>query len=309
MSEQTQVAQVENKPYQPKSEDLVKKLLHIPGICDYHVIMKQSKESRFFCITEMKESARKNRIIVPMDHCLEFLAKLYDVLKFGSEYPSKAPAKAGNEDSRFAFTVSMHTEAGRRYYFDVIDNESVLNLKMSYIYDDRRDSILIDLGSLVAFVGVIEMFQKDYPSITGKDDFHPHRNRRFDKRRGSPRRGSRFNNRGFYNRDSAQSSTRPRQNYNFRPNFEESAERKKSHALKVCSDPAPYQFTNNAKKYMFEIVEGDNTFMRITEAIGDSRKSTLHVPIDCLKQVQSVLAEMNDRFSAARSADATAVKS
>ncbi|KII63309.1 hypothetical protein RF11_00212 [Thelohanellus kitauei] len=308
MTEQTQVAQVENKPYQPKSEDLAKKQITIPGIGDYHLFMKQNKESRFFSITELKESARKNRIIVPMDYCEQFLSKLNQILEFGIQYQSKAPTKTAHEDSRFAFTVSMHTEAGRRYYFDVIDKDSVLNLKLSYIVDERRDSIIVDLASLVYFVEVIQTFMKDFPSLTGKDDFHPHRNRRLSGRTSSTRRGPRFNNRGFY-RDSAPPSVRPRQSHNFRPNFEESDERKKSHALKVCSDPAPCQFTHNAKKYMFEIVEGDNTFMRITEVIGESRKSTLHVPIDCLNKVQSVLAEMNDRFSAVRSADPTAPKS
>ncbi|KII70270.1 hypothetical protein RF11_13508 [Thelohanellus kitauei] len=296
MSEQTQAAQVENKPYQPKSQDLSKKQISIPGIGVYHLIMKQNKDSRFFIIQEVKESVGGNRIIVTMDNCHQFMTKLNDVLMFDSEYSSGASTNTTHKDSGILFNVSMHTEAGRRYYFDVIDKDGVLNLKMSYIYDDRRDSIHIDTGSLVYFIEVVDIFQKEYPSLTGKDDFHGSRNKRFDKRRDYTNR----QRRGNYGNSGK--SNRPGNRFNNIQSFDESGERKPTHGLKICSDPAPYQFSKNAKKYIFEIVEGDNTFMRITEVVGDSRKSTLHIPISCLKKVGNVILDMNERFSAARSA-------
>ncbi|KII74523.1 hypothetical protein RF11_07409 [Thelohanellus kitauei] len=122
----------------------------------------------------------------------------------------------------------------------------------------------ISLDFLEAFLQIIKNFQNYYPSLTYMDDFHPIKNGRFDKQRGYRERGSRSNKRDFRL---------------IPPNI----------------------ITHDANKYIFEIVEGYNTFLRITEMIGENRKKTIHIPIEYVEQFKDVIVKMNDGHIEVRS--------
>lgn len=201
---------------------------------------------------------------------------------------------------KFAFTTSMFTPAHRRYYFDVIDADDQLSLRISYVFADRRDSITLIYDCLTSLLEIINGFSLKYPSISPTDDYQV-KGRRGDGRRPSARRGRGFGRRFEGERRGPRRGTfqgRGQGAQGERTNEHgERPESRKVTGLKVCADPAPVEFTNNAKKFQCEIVEGSNVFMRITEMINDSRKSTLHVPIECLTQLQTVLSEMGMRFT------------
>ncbi|KAF1745451.1 hypothetical protein MXB_1901, partial [Myxobolus squamalis] len=104
-----------------------------------------------------------------------------------------------------------------------------------------------------------------------------------------------FNSRGGYRENRAPRSPQ----FNGKPSYtKESMDPKRATTLKVLSDPIPTQIVSNAKKFTFEVVEGANTFLRITEMINETRKSTLHVPMEVCSQLQAVIGEMNKKYSA-----------
>ncbi|KII64426.1 hypothetical protein RF11_15427 [Thelohanellus kitauei] len=247
----------------------------------------------------MKQSTRENRIIVPMDHSQEFLEKLILVVKFVEEYLSMDPSKRAHRDSNLVFTENMYTDVGRKYYFDVYNNNGELSVKLTYNYDGRRDRIVVDSGCLIGFIGIIENFEKEYPSITGKDDYHRYTNRRFDNRR-----HVHFGGPGSTSQAISPTTIQPQgvaiaSNVNLKSNVKKSTERKSTHALKVCSDPAPCSFEQNGKKYHFEVVKGDKTFLRVTELIEDKRKTAIHIPIESVKLFLDSLNDMRQVFKGA----------
>ncbi|KII62613.1 hypothetical protein RF11_06273 [Thelohanellus kitauei] len=284
MSEATHVSQAVNMTQKSKTVDLSIKEVSIPGIRSFNLIMKENEQSRHFVIKDMKESTRDIRIIVPMDHGQKFLDKLILVVKFGVEYLSKHPSQRARRDSDRVFTENMYTEAGRKYYFDVYNNNGDLHLRLTYKYDGRRDSIFIDSECLIAFVEIISNFNKEYPSITDvllwKDLV--------------------ITPQAIHPPTIQPTGVAVPSNVNLPPSVKESTERKNRHALKVCSDPAPCSIEHNGKKYHFEIVEGDNIFLRMTEMIGEIKKTKIHIPIESVKLFGDSLGDMIDKFSKVR---------
>ncbi|KII60258.1 hypothetical protein RF11_04491 [Thelohanellus kitauei] len=141
--------------------------------------------------------------------------------------------------------LRMYTGAGIKYEFECSAQGEYFVLNICFKYRGHVDNINLDHESLAAFLDTIEHFQKDYPSFTGNEDFYLDTNRRFDKPIlcGIPT------------------------GYNVQTNFNESAGRRNTHALKICTDPSPFPISYNAKKYLFEIVEGRWYPYRISEIV------------------------------------------
>ncbi|KII62614.1 hypothetical protein RF11_06274 [Thelohanellus kitauei] len=301
MYRRTPASKCKGIQYRTTPRDLMKKEVSIPGFHTYYLSLRQNKNSRYFVIKDIDNYCGNSRIIVPMDHCQEFLYIIRKIIEFNEEVLSmkmegKYPKKTG-----IINTSKMYTEIGRRYYFDVCYRNYELYLKLTYKYDDRKDTLYIYPDVLIAFAKIIEEFQKRYPSLDGEDDIHPKMNRSFNKQRRCSATCSRYSTSTFCPITNGPSSAEFPQNINFQHSSAEPVERETNHGLKVCSDLAQCIITLDYKKYKFEIVEGYNTFMRTTETCGDNKHKTIYIPIECVKKFKDALEEIDVGFSKIRS--------
>ncbi|KII60656.1 hypothetical protein RF11_10520 [Thelohanellus kitauei] len=295
MSQPTQVLQALNMTDQPRSVEYVKLVVSTLGQNDFHLTMKGYDESRYFIIEEISNSEEKNRIMVPMDYCKKFLARIHKVLKFANRKSSKWHVQPTPKDLAYIFCVRLSTESGRKYYFDVIIKDGIRKLKLSYVYQRRRE-IFIDFTPLASFVKVIEKFQKEYPSLTGKDDVHLTKNNQSNNLNGTQMTGPSANNEFVFDVISVLSSTTHVQSINSVSPTGSSEDPKSTSTLNVSTDPVPNCFTHGTKTYQFEVLPEDNTFLRITEKIGGIKKSTLNIPIERMNTFVNILTQMDDRF-------------
>ncbi|KII62168.1 hypothetical protein RF11_07086 [Thelohanellus kitauei] len=306
MSEPRQVLQAVNTSDRPRFVEYAKLVVSTPGLNDFHLTMKEYNDSRYFTIEEINNSGENNRIMVPMNYGTKFLAKIYLVLKFVQGKSSKWHAQKTPKDLTYIFCVRLFTGAGRKYYFDVIINNGIRQMKLSYVYQRRRE-IIIDFTPLASFVNVIEKFQKEYPSLTGKDDVHLTKNHQSNNLNGSQMTGPSYNNEFVFDVISVLSSTTHVHSINSVPSTGESEDRKGTSALNVTTDSVPNRFTNGTKTYQFEIEPEDNTFLRTTETIGGNNKSTLNIPIERMNIVVNILTQMDDRYWALATGKATSM--
>ncbi|KII71986.1 hypothetical protein RF11_06844 [Thelohanellus kitauei] len=119
---------------------------------------------------ENNESARRNRIMVPMNPCDEFLANLHEIKGFVPEYHSKIPAKTLIKCKRLAFTATVITRTGMVYNFEVFEIDGYLSLQIRYTYKGRRDYIYLNIGFLDLLVAITKKLHRKYSSLTGRDD-------------------------------------------------------------------------------------------------------------------------------------------
>ncbi|KAF1743173.1 hypothetical protein MXB_1665 [Myxobolus squamalis] len=312
-----------------KTVDLKKKLVEV-GTATYQLIVRQNGESRFLSLIKEPIQNRRSRVFVPMSAAANFLEKLREIVEFTASYELKNISEKGSPQDQTVFAKSAHfvTPRKRKYYFDVLDANKCATLRLSYVFGTRRNSIHVHCGALPSFIEILEKFEKEFPSLSLEDDypssdFRPSfgNNRGGSSFRGSSsyRGNSNFRGNGNfrgstpfrgnrtprgYQRDQQESTDRraprpssqidensphPKDDYVFKPTV----------PFKVVSEPLPTQIVSNVKKFTLEIVEGTNTFFRITEMINDKKKSTIHVPISVSNEFQVVIANMNKEYDIA----------
>ncbi|KAF0989379.1 hypothetical protein HZS_4376, partial [Henneguya salminicola] len=263
----------------------------------YHVFMNENGESRFFTIIEHTSKLRRHKISVPMSISSDFCQKLCDVLKHCSTIQPQPVAvpKSEHDNSNYVYTVAYTSNAGRRYYFDVLNEGSLFDLRLSYLVGKRRDVVYILVDALPNLLEILEEFQKKWPSISATDDYPINPRRRFNDGRFSNNRGNQTygsNPRPSYGKPFR--SPRPPTQFNGKPaGSKVPYESKRTTPLKVLSDPMPTEVSSNLKKFTLELVRGLNTFMRITEFVNENRKSTIHIPIDLCSQLNGAIEDMN----------------
>ncbi|KII61240.1 hypothetical protein RF11_04656 [Thelohanellus kitauei] len=258
--------------------------------------MKESENSRYFVIKKMKEPAMQNPIIIPMDHCKKFLDILDEIYWFG-ECLYFTGSEPQHEGSLITLKRTMHTKAGRKYYFDAWIDDDIFGLKISYKYLESGDCIDIDLLSLAHFLEIIKKFQNEYPSLTGNDDLDLKINSRFNNQRRFPVRGCRSNKRVFFPMPIPRSGVESLHNINVQPNLNDSEERTNTDWLNVCSYSAPRSITYNAQKHPLQIKKMGKFIMRLRWMIEGLMKTTLHIPSEPVTQSEDVLVEINDTLS------------
>ncbi|KII75223.1 hypothetical protein RF11_11847 [Thelohanellus kitauei] len=273
MSDRVQAQNVVDNITRPRSTVIVHRHVHMPGIGDYEIFLKNKPEGAYFVIKEKNESEPRKRISVPICDRVEFFSELCYASMFFEDFQNwRYIDHSGTDFDRVSYAI-MNGQNGRCYYFEGFVEEYVPYLRVRYIYKGRNDSLHFDVRYLQELITVIENFAIDYPNLMAdvgnyySSYYCPESVRYYlylldsHYNRHTPERILSWDDDEYSSVD------------------EESDENPRGEVVKTLWVKVPIVKTKLFRWYCLEKMEGDPNFLIITEWAMGRVNTTIHIPI------------------------------
>ncbi|KAF0988441.1 hypothetical protein HZS_5770 [Henneguya salminicola] len=260
----------------------------------YTISLRDNNGSRILRISKDSETKSRTTIDIPMSATKDFADKLNEIAIFLKSYTPKniSQRTTKTQPQIFPLMKVLTTITGRKYYMDVYDAYDMVNLIITSVYRERRYSMSIVKDVIPKIEKNIRDLLEKYPPILQDEEIIQ------PLRRGRQGHKSEISNTqrtlikaiekmGFSNKLSSNKEL-----LTVLSKF--GSEEKRSSGLVALTDPPPIVVEGEFKEYKFEMVDGEKTFLRITERIHNSRKAALHIPLEMLGDFINGLIDFNE---------------
>lgn len=138
----------------------------------YYIDVKQNSRGKFIKLVEVLNNGARNKINVPMP----VVGKIRDILTtFADFYAQLDPAETSEAPEDGNLKSEMHRSAGRRYYFDLRENQRGRFLRVSQTDSyGGRSTLAVPAQGIVDIRNTLSEFLEQYASsedgISDEDD-------------------------------------------------------------------------------------------------------------------------------------------